>query len=116
MPDFSRDRPTPGAAADRTSLPRSKRPGPPNWVATLNRQKPDANSITEMLVALYLAGHDINWAAVHADASWRRIPLPTYPFQRKRHWIEDNAIRPEQARTVVERLHPLVGARIKSTC
>jgi acyl transferase domain-containing protein len=27
-----------------------------NWVATLNRQKPDVYSITEMLAALYLAG------------------------------------------------------------
>ena len=36
-------------------------------------------SITEMLVALYLAGQTINWTAVHAKSSWRRIPLPTYP-------------------------------------
>ncbi len=85
------------------------------WAATLNRQKPDADSMTEMLVALYRAGHNVNWAAVHADASWRRIPLPTYPFQRKRHWIEDNAVRPEQVRTVAERPHPLVGTRINST-
>ncbi|HET7166043.1 MAG TPA: SDR family NAD(P)-dependent oxidoreductase [Pseudolabrys sp.] len=86
------------------------------WVATLNRQKPDADSITEMLVALYLAGHNVNWTAVHADSSWRRIPLPTYPFQRQRHWIEDNTIHTEQrVRNAVERLHPLVGARINST-
>ena len=38
------------------------------WTATLNRQKSDANSIAEMLAALYRAGHDVNWAAVHADA------------------------------------------------
>ena len=82
-----------------------------NWVATLNRQKPDADSITEMLVALYLAGHNINWAAVHADSSWCRIPLPMYPFQRKRYWLEDNAIHNERARKVVERSHPLVGTR-----
>ncbi|HXF18382.1 MAG TPA: acyltransferase domain-containing protein, partial [Burkholderiales bacterium] len=86
------------------------------WVATLNRQKPDADSITEMLVALYLAGHNVNWTAVHADSSWRRIPLPTYPFQRQRHWIEDNTIHTEKrVRNTVERLHPLVGTRINST-
>ena len=81
------------------------------WVATLNRQKPDADSITEMLVMLYLAGHNINWAAVHADASWRRMPLPTYPFQRKRYWLEDNTIHNERVRKIVERSHPLVGTR-----
>ena len=82
-----------------------------NWIATLSRQKPDADAITEMLVALYLAGHNLNWAALHADSSWRRIPLPTYAFQRKRYWLEDNAIHRERARKVVERSHPLVGAR-----
>ena len=82
-----------------------------NWIATLSRQKPDADAITEMLVALYLAGHNLNWAALHADSSWRRIPLPTYAFQRKRYWLEDNAIHSERARKVVERSHPLVGAR-----
>ena len=85
------------------------------WIATLNRQKSDADSITEMLVALYLAGHNLNWTAVHADSSWRRIPLPTYPFQRQRHWIEDNTNHTERARNAVERPHPLVGARINST-
>ncbi|HEX5211505.1 MAG TPA: SDR family NAD(P)-dependent oxidoreductase [Pseudolabrys sp.] len=85
------------------------------WVASLNRQKQDAESISDMLAALYLAGHTIDWTAVHADASWRRIPLPTYPFQRQRHWLEDNTVHDQRARKVVERLHPLVGARVNST-
>jgi acyl transferase domain-containing protein/surfactin synthase thioesterase subunit/acyl carrier protein len=85
------------------------------WTAMLNRQKLDADSISEMLVALYRAGHDINWAAVHADAPRRRIPLPTYPFQRKRHWIEDSTVPAERARKIGERFHPLVGTRINST-
>ena len=85
------------------------------WAATLNRQKSDADSITEMLVALYRAGHNVNWTAVHADASSRRMPLPTYPFRRKRHWIEDDPVHTERSRKVAERLHPLVGTRINST-
>jgi acyl transferase domain-containing protein/surfactin synthase thioesterase subunit/acyl carrier protein len=85
------------------------------WIATLNRQKSDADSIAEMLAGLYLAGHAINWTAVHADASWRRMPLPTYPFQRKRHWIEDNTAPRERAAHALERVHPLVGTRIEST-
>jgi len=83
------------------------------WVATLNRQKPDIYAITEMLAALYLAGLRIDWAAVHAGRAWRRIPLPTYPFQRQRYWIEDTAIRPTAP--VLERIHPLVGARFTSS-
>ena len=85
------------------------------WVATLNRQKTDVDAITEMLITLYLAGHQIDWAAVHAGASWRRIPLPTYPFQRKRHWIKDNAVQAAPSREAIENLHPLVGKRAVST-
>jgi acyl transferase domain-containing protein/surfactin synthase thioesterase subunit/acyl carrier protein len=85
------------------------------WIATLNRQKSDAESMSEMLAALYLAGHTINWSAVHGDASWRRVPLPTYPFQRKRHWLEENTTYTERPRNVAGQIHPLVGKRINST-
>jgi acyl transferase domain-containing protein/surfactin synthase thioesterase subunit/acyl carrier protein len=85
------------------------------WAATLNRQKSNADSITEMLVALYLAGHKIDWMAVHTDACWRRIPLPTYPFQRRRHWIEDDPTWTARPATVAEPSHPLLGTRLNPT-
>jgi len=31
---------------------------------------------------------EIDWSALHGEAKPRRVPLPTYPFERKRHWIE----------------------------
>jgi acyl carrier protein len=37
---------------------------------------------------LWLAGLNINWCAVQKGAKRRRLPLPTYPFQRRRYWIE----------------------------
>jgi len=83
------------------------------WVTTLNRQKPDADSMTETLAALYLASHNINWIAVHAESACRRVPLPTYPFQRKRYWIEDNSIHNEGAKAI-KLIHPLVGTRTGS--
>ncbi|MCC6557952.1 MAG: amino acid adenylation domain-containing protein, partial [Polyangiaceae bacterium] len=45
---------------------------------------------------LWLAGVDIDWAAVHAPGRPRKIPLPTYPFERRRCWIDrpGGAIRP----------------------
>jgi acyl transferase domain-containing protein len=38
--------------------------------------------------ALWLAGVVLDWAALHAGDARRRVELPTYPFQRTRHWIE----------------------------
>ncbi len=36
----------------------------------------------------YAAGDEIDWATVYSGHRWRRVDLPTYPFQRKRHWLE----------------------------
>jgi acyl transferase domain-containing protein len=37
---------------------------------------------------LWLAGVEIDWRALQGEKPRRRVPLPTYPFERKRHWIE----------------------------
>jgi NAD(P)-dependent dehydrogenase (short-subunit alcohol dehydrogenase family) len=36
----------------------------------------------------WLAGVAIDWAGYHAHARCRRVPLPTYPFERQRFWVE----------------------------
>ncbi|HYO54553.1 beta-ketoacyl synthase N-terminal-like domain-containing protein, partial [Archangium sp.] len=37
---------------------------------------------------LWLAGAEVNWPKLHTDERRRRLPLPTYPFQRERYWVE----------------------------
>ena len=37
---------------------------------------------------LWLAGIQIDWNGVHAEVKHHRVSLPTYPFQRKRYWID----------------------------
>ena len=44
-----------------------------------------------MLAALgriWATGVEIDWEAFYANENRRRAPLPTYPFERKRFWIE----------------------------
>ncbi|GAB3351113.1 beta-ketoacyl synthase N-terminal-like domain-containing protein [Lysobacter tyrosinilyticus] len=36
----------------------------------------------------WVKGVEIDWARLHAGERPKRIPLPTYPFARDRHWIE----------------------------
>src|SRR5216110_389519 len=36
---------------------------------------------------LWCAGVIIDWSQLHAGLQRRRIPLPTYPFERQRYWI-----------------------------
>jgi len=83
--------------------------GPGQTLTTLARQNParQPGQVTihssprtgsereELLSAvgqLWLAGVEIDWAALHGGSTCRRVPLPTYPFERKRHWVE--ACRP----------------------
>ncbi|MFI7491743.1 AMP-binding protein [Micromonospora echinaurantiaca] len=40
------------------------------------------------LAAAWVAGRDVDWAALHPEGTLRRTGLPTYPFQRQRYWID----------------------------
>src|SRR5262249_22909117 len=47
---------------------------------------------------LWLEGATVGWPALRADERRRRLPLPTYPFERQRYWVEPSSItdsRPE---------------------
>ncbi len=37
---------------------------------------------------LWLAGVPVRWESLYGDEQPARIPLPTYPFERQRYWIE----------------------------
>jgi phthiocerol/phenolphthiocerol synthesis type-I polyketide synthase E len=37
---------------------------------------------------LWVAGIDVNWGNLYGGSLPRRIPLPTYPFERKRYWVD----------------------------
>lgn len=50
--------------------------------------EPDGRRMRQSLGDLWARGVDIDWSLVHHDAPARRVPLPTYPFQRRRAWLE----------------------------
>ncbi|MGI4792363.1 MAG: amino acid adenylation domain-containing protein [Janthinobacterium lividum] len=44
---------------------------------------------------LWLAGVSIDWNTLTFGQAHRRVSLPTYPFERTRHWVEPPRISPE---------------------
>lgn len=48
----------------------------------------DLSFILESLGRLWMAGVDIDWAMFYEYETRRRIPVPSYPFERKRYWID----------------------------
>ena len=48
----------------------------------------DVAFLLEVLGQLWLAGVDIDWSGFYSHEQRHRLPLPTYPFERQRYWIE----------------------------
>ncbi len=48
--------------------------------------------------AAYEAGEEVSFERLFAGETRRRIPLPGYPFQRRRHWVEPRRQVPERPR------------------
>ncbi len=49
---------------------------------------PDGAFLARSLARLWLGGVDVDWNGYFAGQGRRRVSLPTYPFERKRFWIE----------------------------
>ncbi|WP_437840118.1 beta-ketoacyl synthase N-terminal-like domain-containing protein [Sorangium sp. So ce1153] len=67
------------------------RPGEaaPAAIASLGRPgDPDLASLLDAAGRLWLASVPIAWDRLHEPGGRRRVPLPTYPFERERHFID----------------------------
>jgi len=50
--------------------------------------EPERRATLERLGRLWTRGAAVDWAAFYDGEPRRRVPLPTYPFERKRYWLE----------------------------
>jgi len=48
----------------------------------------DEGFLLTALGRLWLAGVEIDWKGFYAHERRRRVPLPLYPFERRRYWLE----------------------------
>lgn len=74
-----------------TTLVGAQRMAPsPIAVASMRHPQDKSSDLAHLLGAagrLWQAGLPVDWSALHGSAEPRRVPLPTYPFERRRHWI-----------------------------
>lgn len=56
----------------------------------VKEQQSDIRFLLQTLGRLWLAGVEIDWSGFYTHERRHRIPLPTYPFERQRYWIEPN--------------------------
>jgi len=48
----------------------------------------DVAFVMHTLGQLWLAGIQVDWSGLYTNEQRHRLPLPTYPFERQRYWIE----------------------------
>ena len=79
------------------------------WLASLSKRG-ELKAILTSLGELYRRGYDVDWDAFNRPYPRRRVSLPTYPFERRRFWIEADA----SARSTGPLSNGLTGIRLRS--
>lgn len=77
-----------GSVLDTFAAPDTAVGAAPLLLPSLRQGEPDHRSMLDSLGALYVRGVLPDWAGVDRQRPRRRLVLPTYPFQRSRHWVE----------------------------
>ena len=76
-----------GPGRQLTGLTKHAVPDRPPGVVTL-RGEEGQSSLLLPAGQLWIAGVSLNWSAIHRGGQRRRVPLPTYPFERVRYWVD----------------------------
>jgi len=101
-----------GPAAVLSSMAASCLTGAGDDVATIpaiRTDRDEVESLVESLAAAHVAGAELDRAALYPRA--KHVPLPTYPFRRKRYWLEPPGRGRDVAAAGLEDPdHPLLGA------
>ncbi|MGY1438545.1 type I polyketide synthase [Streptomyces reniochalinae] len=63
----------------------------PVTVSLLRARRSERRTLLTALGRLHASGHRVDWARVFVASSGTHVELPTYPFQRQRHWLEQPA-------------------------
>ncbi|MFD6422245.1 type I polyketide synthase [Streptomyces sp. NPDC060198] len=93
-----------GPDAVLTALTQEALPGnrpeatpPPALASLLRRGRPEPESTLTAVAAAHARGASVDWSAVLGLTGPSRVELPTYPFQRSRHWADAPVLRAPSA-------------------
>jgi amino acid adenylation domain-containing protein len=80
-----------------------------NWdslalLPSLRRGRDDWAQLLGSLGQLYERGCDIDWPSLYRGQQWRKLVLPTTPFQRKHYWLDRKPCIPDDGRSIRETL------------
>nr|WLE93511.1 PKS T1(KS-AT-KR-KS-AT-DH-KR-KS-AT-KR-KS-AT-KR) [Streptomyces sp.] len=81
-------------------------------IPVLRKDRGEAKALTEAVGQLFVSGSTVDWEAFFAGTGARRVPLPTYAFQRQRYWLMPNLAGDARGMGLAPAEHPLLGAAV----
>jgi len=79
-------------------------PGAPSVPRALSEGMDDGalRAALEDAARAWVAGAEVDWGALHRGEQRYRVPLPTYPFERKSFWVHPRMIRMQPTAAAAE--------------
>jgi pimaricinolide synthase PimS1 len=83
-------------------------------VPVLRGGRPEVRALTGALAQLWVHGVHVDWSRAFEGSGARRVKLPTYAFQRRRHWLQTHAagLGDVASAGLDAGGHPLLGAAL----
>ena len=81
----------------------------PLWVSSLRANRAEWPEVIAALAALYVGGAPVDWNGFDRPYRRARLALPTYPFERRRYWLE--AARPGSSASAARGAAPSAARR-----
>ena len=93
------------SAPPRRYLTSLKGPGTDEW-----------DTLSQAVQELYVAGAALDWSGWDRDYPRRKVDVPRYPFERRRHWLSPSVskLSSPAAGVIARAAHPLLGHRLRS--
>ncbi|MEE8526151.1 MAG: SDR family NAD(P)-dependent oxidoreductase [Thermoanaerobaculia bacterium] len=82
------------------------------WLPSLRRGREEGWQMLNSLGALFVHGAAVDWRGLDRESRRRRLALPTYPFERRRYWIDPPSPSASLAADRME--NPLLGCRLRT--
>ncbi|HEX8689122.1 MAG TPA: SDR family NAD(P)-dependent oxidoreductase, partial [Solirubrobacterales bacterium] len=83
-------------------------------IATLRSGRAEPESIAKAIASAHASGAKLDWEAFFKGSGAKRVPLPTYPFQRERYWIAPSIGTGDVSSAgLTDPGHPLLGAVVE---
>ncbi|MER5785202.1 type I polyketide synthase [Streptomyces mobaraensis] len=88
--------------------------GPDSFAVPALRADGGARGLLASLAELHVRAAAVDWSAALPATGLRRVDLPTYPFQRRRYWLDDSPAAGDVASAGLGAVdHPLLAAAVE---